>query len=181
MATNKPIKKTIYKATSKTTNKTSKMKFMAKFAANTPSKRLLTWHGCLLAVLLILLSGCNTSPSVQAPKEPPPVYINEDAYTGEEREVISIINRSLESLNAGKEKEYLELMHSDSPLQGMPSYRVSHTRVLRDIQIQEQRNVFQVVVPIKEKRYGSEDELDYNYVLQRGKQEGDSWKIVDKD
>lgn len=135
----------------------------------------------LLVALLILLSGCHTNPPVQAPLEPSPVYINEDAYTGEEREVISIINRSLEFLNAGKEEEYLELLHSNTPLQGMPSYRVSHTRVVRDIQIQEQRNVFQVVVPIKEKRYGSEDELDYNYVLQRGKQEGDSWKIVDKD
>ncbi|MNW34286.1 hypothetical protein D3C74_112580 [compost metagenome] len=177
MATNKAASK----STNKATNKASGLKFIASFKAYAPFKRLLTWQGFLLAVLLMLLSGCNSNPSVQAPQEPPPVYINEEAYTGEEREVISIINRSLESLNAGKEKEYLELMHSDGPLQGMPSYRVSHTRVLRDIQIQEQRNVFQVVVPIKEKRYGSEDELDYNYVLQRGKQEGDSWKIVDKD
>ncbi|WIV20359.1 hypothetical protein QPK24_06605 [Paenibacillus polygoni] len=105
---------------------------------------------CLIFLgMVILLVGCGSTsyktipqpkvqaeePFVQDPLESEskpltslsPQYLDESKYTGDELQIVRLINQRAEYLWEGNEEEYLTLLTEDSPVSQIPDYQIQET------------------------------------------------------
>lgn len=133
--------------------------------------------------VLIVEAGQNGE--VTAPTEPhdiPPVYIDEANYTGDELEIVKLMNARLHYIWEEDEKGYMSLIDPQAPVSGMGRTKVRKVISMSDITIQEQKKLYQAVVRVTELK---ENDKEYNstMVFWKKKEEGDSaqWIIADID
>ncbi|MBE7684351.1 MULTISPECIES: hypothetical protein [Paenibacillus] len=122
---------------------------------------------------------------VASPTEPqdiPPVYIDEANYTGDELEIVKLMNARLRYIWEEDEKGYMSLIDSQSPVSGMTRTKVSKIVSMSDIIIREQRKLYEGVVTVTELDE-NDDESSLTMVFWKKKEEGDSeqWIIADID
>ncbi|MBD7966765.1 hypothetical protein [Paenibacillus gallinarum] len=152
---------------------------------------------------IILLVGCgNTSsqfitqpkvqteePFVQDPLETEskhltslsPQYLDESKYTGDELEIVRLINQRAEYLWEGNEEEYLTLFTEDRPVSQIPNYQIQELVIEDEIAFQEQKQIYQVACRIKEIHI-DKTESSRGYVFKKDKQDAQAaWKIADID
>lgn len=122
---------------------------------------------------------------VTAPTEPhdiPPVYIDEANYTGDELEIVKLMNARLHYIWEEDEKGDMSLIDPQAPVSGMGRTKVRKVISMSDITIQEQKKLYQAVVRVTELK---ENDKEYNstMVFWKKKEEGDSaqWIIADID
>ncbi|MBD2843644.1 hypothetical protein IDH44_00455 [Paenibacillus sp. IB182496] len=115
--------------------------------------------------------------------EPPsqPVYLTTEGATGDELEVLELINRRVQSLWEGDEDAYWRLMAPDAPFTTFPSYRIRELRMVEPVTIQEQQRLFQAVALVEEWRIDEDAPGHAMYVLHKSKEEGAAWRIADID
>ncbi|WP_454190157.1 hypothetical protein [Paenibacillus sp. Marseille-Q7038] len=153
--------------------------------------------------MIILLVGCGntSSPSITQPKvqaEEPfvqdpleteskhltslsPQYLDESNYTGDELEIVRLINQRAQFLWEGNEEEYLTLFTEDSPLSQIPNYQIQELVIEDEIAFQEQKQIYQAACRIKEIHI-DKTESSRGYVFKKDKQAAQAaWKIADID
>lgn len=118
------------------------------------------------------------TPNSAEPKEP--LYLAEEDYQGDELEIIKLMNLRMKYLWEENESDYMALIDENSPLGFFPKYKIKEIKLLRNIVVQEQKNIFQAVVSVNEARY-DDQEYNYTYVFRKNKEEGSTWKIADID
>lgn len=118
------------------------------------------------------------TPNSAEPEEP--LYLAEEDYQGDELEIIKLMNLRMKCLWEENESDYMALIDENSPLGFSPKYKIKEIKLLRDIVVQEQKNIFQAVVSVNEDRY-DDQEYNYTYVFRKNKEEGSTWKIADID
>lgn len=109
-----------------------------------------------------------------------PLYLAEEEYQGDELEIIKLMNLRMKYLWEENESDYMALIDENSPLGFSPKYKIKEIKLLRNIVVQEQKNIFQAVVSVNEARY-DDQEYNYTYVFRKNKEEGSTWKIADID
>ncbi|WP_127539485.1 hypothetical protein [Paenibacillus illinoisensis] len=122
---------------------------------------------------------------VTAPTEPhdiPPVYIDEANYTGDELEIVKLMNARLHYIWEEDEKGYMSLIDPQSPVWGMTRTKVRKIVSMSDITIREQRKLYEGVVTVTELDE-NDKESSRTMVFWKKKEEGDSaqWIIADID
>ncbi|MCM3204837.1 hypothetical protein [Paenibacillus illinoisensis] len=112
----------------------------------------------------------------------PPVYIDEANYTGDELEIVKLMNARLRYIWEEDEKGYMSLIDSQSPVSGMTRTKVRKIVSISDIIIREQRKLYEGVVTVTELDE-NDDESSLTMVFWKKKEEGDSeqWIIADID
>lgn len=112
----------------------------------------------------------------------PPVYIDEANYTGDELEIVKLMNARQRYIWEEDEKGYMSLIDPQSPVSGMTRTKVRKIVSMSDITFQEQKKLYQAVVRVTELK---ENDKEYNstMVFWKKKEEGDSaqWIIADID
>lgn len=112
----------------------------------------------------------------------PPVYLDETNYSGDELEIVKLLNARMRYLYERDEKGYMNLFDPRAPISGMGRYEVRKITSMSDITIQEQRKLYQGVVTITELRENDE-EYNNTMVFWKKKADGDSaqWIFADID
>ncbi|MFS0870307.1 hypothetical protein AB3N00_10185 [Paenibacillus xylanilyticus] len=112
----------------------------------------------------------------------PPVYIDETNYTGDELEIVKLMNTRLRYLWEEDEKGYMSLIDPQSPVSGMSRTKVRKVISMSDITIQEQKKLYQGVVEVTELKE-NDVESSSIMVFWKKKVDGDSaqWIIADID
>lgn len=112
----------------------------------------------------------------------PPVYLDETNYTGDELEIVKLMNARLRYIWEEDEKGYMSLIDPQSPISGMKKFKVRKVTSMSDITIQEQKKLYQAVVTVTEINENDE-EYSNTMVFWKKKEEGDSarWVIADID
>ncbi|WP_411736004.1 hypothetical protein [Paenibacillus sp. M2] len=164
----------------------------------------------VLSLLLLLLAACqnkgNTQDAQQSIDSPsqsvteketlqdeeistsqekediPPEYLDETNYTGDQLEIVKLMNARMRYLYEKDEAAYMNLFDPKSPISGMGRYKVLKVTSMSDITIQEQRKLYQAVVMINELNENGE-EYSNTMVFWKKKEDGDSaqWIIADID
>ncbi|WP_440117801.1 hypothetical protein [Paenibacillus sp. QZ-Y1] len=120
-----------------------------------------------------------------APKEDkgiPPVYLDETKYTGDELEIIKLMNARMRYLWEGDEKSYMSLFDPQSPVSGMLGYKIRQVTSMSEITIREQKKLYEAVVRVTELRE-DEEEVWKSMVFWKKKADGDAaqWIFADID
>ncbi|MGF9697957.1 MULTISPECIES: hypothetical protein [Paenibacillus] len=112
----------------------------------------------------------------------PPVYIDETKYTGDELEIVKLMNTRLRYLWEEDEKGYMSLIDPQSPVSGMSRTKVRKVISMSDITIQEQKKLYEGVVEVTELKE-NDVESSSIMVFWKKKEDGDSaqWIIADID
>ncbi|WP_339272668.1 hypothetical protein MKY59_17340 [Paenibacillus sp. FSL W8-0426] len=112
----------------------------------------------------------------------PPVYLDETKYTGDELEIVKLMNARLRYIWEEDEKGYMSLIDPQAPISGMGKLKVRKVTSMSDITIQEQKKLYQAVVMVTELKENDE-EYSNIMVFWKKKEEGDSarWVIADID
>lgn len=148
----------------------------------------------IVSLLFLLLVACqnkgNTEdaqqgeeiPTSQEKEDIPPVYLDETNYTGDELEIVKLMNARMRYLYERDEKGYMSLIDPESPVSGMAGSKVRKIISMDEIIIQEQKKLYQGVVTITELRENDE-EASHIMVFWKKKEDGDSaqWVIADID
>jgi len=115
-------------------------------------------------------------------KDIPPVYLDETNYTGDELEIVKLMNARLRYIWEEDEKGYMSLIDPQSPISGMKKFKVRKVTSMSDITIEEQKKLYQAVVTVTEINENDE-EYSNTMVFWKKKEEGDSarWVIADID
>lgn len=139
--------------------------------------------------LLFWLSSCNsinednsllTTYSTSSQVIESPEYINENIYSGNELDIIRLINQRMKYTFEENESEYMKLFHATSPINGLPKYKLKTVKLLDEINIQEQKYSFVALVKAEDIVISGEA-FNYNYVFIKAKNSNDEWKIGDID
>ncbi|WP_340401141.1 hypothetical protein [Paenibacillus sp. FSL H8-0079] len=148
----------------------------------------------IVSLLLLLLVACqnkgNTEdaqqdeeiPTSQEKEDIPPVYLDETNYTGDELEIVKLMNARMRYLYERDEKGYMSLIDPESPVSGMAGSKVRKIISMDEIIIQEQKKLYQGVVTITELRENDE-EASHIMVFWKKKEDGDNaqWIFADID
>jgi hypothetical protein len=149
----------------------------------------------VLISLLYSLSACNskngdhllinelaetTTYSTSSQVIESPEYINESLYSGNELDIIRLINQRIKYTFEENESEYMGLFHATSPMNGLPKYKLKTVKLLTEIKIQEQKYSFVALVQAEDIVI-SGDLFNNNYVFIKAKNNNDGWKIGDID
>jgi len=118
----------------------------------------------------------------QEKEDIPPEYLDETNYTGDELEIVKLMNARMRYLYEKDEKAYMSLIDPKSPISGMGRYKVLKVTSMSDITIQEQRKLYQAVVIVNELNENNE-EYSNTMVFWKKKEDGDNaqWVIADID
>ncbi|MDT0121704.1 hypothetical protein Q9R46_03570 [Paenibacillus sp. RRE4] len=123
-------------------------------------------------------------PAVSTPQDEvvPPEYVDESKYSGDELEMVKLMNTRMRYLYEKDEKGYMSLFAPESPISGMPSYTVRKVISMGDITITEQKKIYQGFVIITELEEGN-IESSPTMVFWKKKADGDAakWIIADID
>jgi len=142
----------------------------------------------VLISLLFLLSSCSsknednllTTYSTSSQVIESPEYINESVYSGNELDIIRLINQRMKYTFEENESEYMKLFHATSPINGLPKYKLRTVKILEEINIQEQKYSFVALVKVEDIVMSGEA-FNNNYVFIKAKNSKDGWKIGDID
>ena len=119
---------------------------------------------------------------VTSPQEEvvPPEYLDESKYSGDELEIVKLMNARMRYVYEQDEKGYMSLFAPDSPISGMPNYTF-HKITSMDIAITEQKKLYQGFVMLTELTEGVESFS--TMVFWKWKADGDAakWIIADID
>ncbi|MGF6355899.1 hypothetical protein ABIE27_003814 [Paenibacillus sp. 4624] len=111
----------------------------------------------------------------------PPEYVDESKYSGDELEIVKLMNTRMRYLYEQDEKGYMSLFAPESPISGMPNYTFRKIISMGGITITEQKKLYQGVVIITE----LEDDIDSSstMVFWKWKADGEhaKWIIADID
>ncbi|MFE6078191.1 hypothetical protein ACFVQB_27420 [Paenibacillus sp. NPDC057886] len=121
----------------------------------------------------------------EAPKEEkgiPPVYLDETNYTGDELEIVKLMNSRMRYLWEGDEQGYMSLIDPQSPVSGMSGSGLSGFKVrkiisMSDINILEQKKLYEALVMVTELRE-NEEEVSSSMVFWKKKADGDAAKWI---
>ncbi|MBT2284886.1 hypothetical protein J7E78_15190 [Paenibacillus polymyxa] len=118
----------------------------------------------------------------QQKEDIPPVYLDETSYTGDQLEIVKLMNARMRYLYEKDEPAYMSLIDPESPILGMGRYKVLKVTSMSDITIQEQRKLYQAVVMVNELNENDE-EYSNTMVFWKKKEDGESaqWVIADID
>ncbi|MBR2566546.1 MAG: hypothetical protein IKE29_18285 [Paenibacillus sp.] len=123
-------------------------------------------------------------PAVSSPQGEvvPPEYVDESKYSGDELEIVKLMNARMRYLYEQDEKGYMSLFAPESPVSGMPNFTVRKITSMGDITITEQKKIYQGVVIITELEEG-DIESSPIMVFWKKKADGDAakWIIADID
>lgn len=143
--------------------------------------------------LLLLLSACNSrnteinietgetntlSTSTQVIESPK--YIDEINFTGNELDIIRLINQRIKYTFEENESEYMKLFYANSPINGLPKYKLKTVKLLNGIKISEQKYSYVALVEAEDTVISGEA-FNNNYVFIKAKKTNDGWKIGDID
>ncbi|MCG7379088.1 hypothetical protein MH215_18910 [Paenibacillus sp. ACRSA] len=108
-----------------------------------------------------------------------PVYLDEANYSGDELEIIQLINARIRYLWEEDEQQYLQLFQEQSGVSSMPSYKIEAVTFTSDLTIKEQRTLYEGLVFLEEIRFGGKKSPSM-YVFTKIKGEGDSarWQFA---
>ncbi|OMF16646.1 hypothetical protein BK131_01210 [Paenibacillus amylolyticus] len=148
----------------------------------------------IVSLLFLLLVACqnkgNTEdaqqgeeiPTSQEKEDIPPVYLDETNYTGDELEIVKLMNARVRYLYEKDEKAYMNLFDPQSPISGMGRYKIRKITSISDIIIQEQKQLYQGAVTITELRENDKEYIS-TMVFWKKKEDGDNaqWVIADID
>ncbi|PRA08729.1 MULTISPECIES: hypothetical protein [unclassified Paenibacillus] len=120
--------------------------------------------------------------TLQEKEDIPPEYLDETNYTGDQLEIVKLMNARMRYLYEEDEKRYMNLFDPQSPISGMGRYKIRKITSISDILIQEQKKLFQVAVTITELRENDKEYIN-TMVFWKKKEDGDSaqWVIADID
>ncbi|MEY8744481.1 hypothetical protein AB9M62_34775 [Bacillales bacterium AN1005] len=121
----------------------------------------------------------SSSEVVVEPVVEEPVYLDEANYSGDELEIIQLINARIRYLEEEDEQQYLQLFQEQSGVSSMPSYKIESVTFTSDLTIKEQRTLYEGLVFLEETRFGGKKSPSM-YVFTKLKDEGDSarWKFA---
>jgi len=142
----------------------------------------------VLISLLFSLSSCNSKNgdnllstyATSSQEIESPDYINESMYSGNEIEIIRLINQRMKYTFEENESEYMKLFHATSPINGLPKYKLKTVKLIDKINIQEQKYSFVAQVKVEDVVITGEA-FNNNYVFIKAKNSNDGWKIGDID
>ncbi|NMI03101.1 hypothetical protein HF638_03895 [Paenibacillus sp. SZ31] len=148
----------------------------------------------VISLLILLLVACqnkgNTEdaqqdeeiPTFQEKEDIPPVYLDETNYTGDELEIVKLMNARVRYLYEKDEKAYMNLFDPQSPISGIGRYKVRKITSISDIIIQEQKQLYQGAVTITELRENDKEYIS-TMVFWKKKEDGDNaqWIFADID
>ncbi|ANE47818.1 hypothetical protein SY83_17700 [Paenibacillus swuensis] len=126
----------------------------------------------LYVLLVIILTSCSEATH--------PEYIPESNFTGDQLEIVKLINLRMKYIFEENKDEYVKLTAPNSPVSNPPSYKVKKVKVMEEIHIREQKNIYEASVRTNEVTFNKE-EMTYVYVFWKGKQPNDTWLIMDID
>ncbi|MGC5770836.1 hypothetical protein [Paenibacillus pabuli] len=115
-----------------------------------------------------------------APKEDkgtPPVYLDETKYTGDELEIVQLMNSRMRYIWEEDEKGYMSLFDPQSPVSGMPVSKVRKVISMSKIKIREQKKLYEALVMVTELRENGE-EFGPSMVFWKKKADGDAAKWI---
>ncbi|QOS77693.1 hypothetical protein JNUCC31_23455 [Paenibacillus sp. JNUCC31] len=115
-----------------------------------------------------------------APKEDkgtPPVYLDETNYTGDELEIVKLMNVRMRYIWEEDEKGYMSLFDPQSPVSGMPASKVRKVISMSKIKIREQKKLYEALVMVTELRE-NEEEASSSMVFWKKKADGDAAKWI---
>ncbi|WP_434752221.1 hypothetical protein [Paenibacillus amylolyticus] len=123
-------------------------------------------------------------PAVSLPQDEvvPPEYVDERKYSGDELEIVKLMNARMRYLYEQDEKGYMSLFAPESPISVMPNHTVRKITSMGDIMITEQKKLYQGVVIITELKEGDIEDSPI-MVFWKKKADGDAakWIIADID
>lgn len=115
-------------------------------------------------------------------KDIPPVYLDETNYTGDELEIVKLMNARLRYIWEEDEQGYMSLIDPQSPLSGIRKIKVRKVTSMSDITFQEQKKLYQAVVTVTEL---DENDVESSNIMVfwKKKEDGDlaQWVIADID
>lgn len=122
-------------------------------------------------------------PAVSTPQDEvsPPEYVDESKYSGDELEIVKLMNTRMRYLYEQDENGYMSLFAPESPISGMPNYTFSKITSMGDITITEQKKLYQGVVMITELREGVESSSTMVFWKWKADGERAKWIIADID
>lgn len=126
--------------------------------------------------LVFLLTACAVGSGKSAEAE----YIREDKYTGDELDIVRLINQRIKYLQEENESEYMKLFYTDSPINGMSKFKLRAVRLTEDISIQQQKQAV-VALARAEDVVSTGETFNSQYVFIKSKRTHDEWKILDID
>lgn len=143
----------------------------------------------IIILFLMLLPDCNptfysrskSSKPIKTASTGTPMYLDEGQYAGDQLELIKLINLRMKYLWEVDETSYMKLFHKESPINGIPLFKIKSTTLRSEITIREHKNVYQAVVSVTELRYDNAEEENPTYVFQKDKTKGAEWRIRDID
>ncbi|MFC9707354.1 hypothetical protein ACFTRD_04260 [Paenibacillus sp. NPDC056933] len=107
----------------------------------------------------------------------PPVYLDETNYTGDELEIVKLMNVRMRYIWEEDEKGYMSLFDPQSPVSGMPASKVHKVISMSKIKIREQKKLYEALVMVTELRENGE-EFGPSMVFWKKKADGDAAKWV---
>lgn len=166
-------------------------------------------YALILSVMLLLVTACQSKTKPEDTQQPevsvstndeltvdedesvvstpqdevaPPEYVDESKYSGDELEIVKLMNTHMRYLYEQDEKGYMSLFAPESPISGMPNYTFRKITSMGDITITEQKKLYVGVVMITEV---DEDDIESSstMVFWKWKADGDAakWIIADID
>jgi hypothetical protein len=139
----------------------------------------------VLISLLFSLSACNSRNgddqySTPSQEIESPHYLIESEYSGDELDIIKLINQRIKFIFEENESRYMELFHATSPINGMSKYKLKTVKLLTEINIQEQKNSYFALVKAEDILMSGES-YSSSYVFLKAKNTDGGWKIGDID
>ncbi|TVX95327.1 hypothetical protein [Cohnella terricola] len=127
----------------------------------------------VIFVAMLLLQGCGEKTTSSR-------YLDEDSYHGDEKAIIGLINSRIKYISDDDLESYMKLFVPDSPINGMPKYKIQTVRLTGEFKIGKYSNYSLAVVPTEEvfEEYGATN-LQYVFIKMDGANE--EWKIADID
>ncbi|RAW19378.1 hypothetical protein DC345_00955 [Paenibacillus taichungensis] len=116
----------------------------------------------------------------EAPKKDkgtPPVYLDETKYTGDELEIVKLMNVRMRYIWEEDEKGYMSLFDPQSPVSGMPISKVRKVISMSKIKIREQKKLYEALVMVTELRENGE-EFGPSMVFWKKKADDDAAKWI---
>ncbi|WP_315795023.1 hypothetical protein [Paenibacillus sp. BIC5C1] len=110
-------------------------------------------------------------------KGTPPVYLDETKYTGDELEIVKLMNVRMRYIWEEDEKGYMSLFDPQSPVSGMPISKVRKVISMSKIKIREQKKLYEALVMVTELRENGE-EFGPSMVFWKKKADGDAAKWI---
>ncbi|PWW40794.1 MULTISPECIES: hypothetical protein [Paenibacillus] len=107
----------------------------------------------------------------------PPVYLDETKYTGDELEIVKLMNVRMRYIWEEDEEGYMSLFDPQSPVSGMPVSKVRKVISMSKIKIREQKKLYEALVMVTELRENGE-EFGPSMVFWKKKADGDAAKWI---